>query len=348
MSGCEQHYKHHRMALFTASFCFALGYSAPGFTKPDMQPLGPNIVDKGSEYYYFRVNDFDSADGARHYRVWTAVPRKAEPASGYPVLYMLDGNAVMDRLPETLLKQLSGYSPPVIVAVGYQTSLPFDLNGRAYDYTPVLGTVSAGNANNPRFQRKTGGGPEFRQLLETRIAPQVEQGLRINPERRGIWGHSYGGLFVLGSWLSSSFFHQYYSASPSLSRDNFALLNRLTAINPAQYCHKNLIIMFEYGLELYQSNNPEKAIVTWQFITDKYIESGNLYLQVKLANALFNIGFIYYELNQPETAIFYWKKLVERYETSSHPEIISLVGKAWTNLGQVTMNLNSKSPGFRL
>ncbi|EAA0562678.1 alpha/beta hydrolase [Salmonella enterica subsp. enterica serovar Lexington] len=243
MSGCEQHCKHHRMALFTASFCFALGYSAPGFTKPDMQPLGPNIVDKGSEYYYFRVNDFDSADGARHYRVWTAVPRKAEPASGYPVLYMLDGNAVMDRLPETLLKQLSGYSPPVIVAVGYQTSLPFDLNGRAYDYTPVLGTVSAGNANNPRFQRKTGGGPEFRQLLETRIAPQVEQGLRINPERRGIWGHSYGGLFVLGSWLSSSFFHQYYSASPSLSRDNFALLNRLTAINPAQYCHKNLIIM---------------------------------------------------------------------------------------------------------
>lgn len=242
MSGREQHHKRHRMALFTASFCFALSYSAPVFSKPDMQSLGPNIADKGSEYYYFRVNDFDSADGARHYRVWTAVPRKAAPASGYPVLYMLDGNAVMDRLPETLLKQLSGYSPPVIVAVGYQTSLPFDLNGRAYDYTPVLGTVSAGNANNHRFQRKTGGGPEFRQLLETRIAPQVEQGLRINPERRGIWGHSYGGLFVLGSWLSSSFFHQYYSASPSLSRDNFALLNRLTAVNPAQYCHKNLII----------------------------------------------------------------------------------------------------------
>ncbi|HCM1918995.1 TPA: alpha/beta hydrolase [Salmonella enterica subsp. salamae serovar 28:r:e,n,z15] len=243
MSGREQHHKRRCMALFTASFCFALGYSAPGFAKPDMQPLGPNIADKGSEDYYFSVNDFDSADGERHYRVWTAVPRKAAPASGYPVLYMLDGNAVMDRLPETLLKQLSGYSPPVIVAVGYQTSLPFDLNSRAYDYTPVLGTVSAGDANNPNFQRKTGGGPEFRQLLETRIAPQVEQGLRINPERRGIWGHSYGGLFVLGSWLSSSFFHQYYSASPSLSRDNFSLLNRLTAVNPTQYCRKNLIIM---------------------------------------------------------------------------------------------------------
>lgn len=243
MSGREQHKKRRSTALFSASFCYILGYSTASFAKPDMQPLGPNIADKGSEYYHFRVNDFDSADGARHYRVWTAVPKKNAPSSGYPVLYMLDGNAVMDRLPETLLKQLAEHSPPVIVALGYQTSLPFDLSGRAYDYTPVLKTASAGNENNPRFRRKTGGSPEFSQLLETHIAPQVEQRLAINPERRGIWGHSYGGLFVLGSWLSSSFFHQYYSASPSLSRDNFALLTRMTAVNPVQYCHKNLIIM---------------------------------------------------------------------------------------------------------
>ncbi|WP_079904661.1 alpha/beta hydrolase, partial [Salmonella enterica] len=180
---------------------------------------------------------------ARHYRVWTAIPNKAAPPSGYPVLYMLDGNAVMDRLPEALLKQLADHSPPVIVAIGYQTNLPFDLNGRAYDYTPAPGIKRDGSENNPRFHRKTGGGPAFRQLLERHIAPQVEQGITINPERRGVWGHSYGGLFVLDSWLSSSFFHIYYSASPSLSRDNFALLNRLTAVKPSPFCHKKLIIM---------------------------------------------------------------------------------------------------------
>ncbi len=85
---------------------------------------------KGSAFYHFSVNPFDSADGTRHYRVWTAVPNKAAPASGYPILYMLDGNAVMDRLNDELLKQLAEKSPPVIVAVGYQTNLPFDLNGR--------------------------------------------------------------------------------------------------------------------------------------------------------------------------------------------------------------------------
>lgn len=243
MYGREYRHKRYRITLFLASFCFPLVYSKLSYTKPDMQPLGPNIADKGSEYYNFRVNDFQSADGARHYRVWTAIPYKPAPPSGYPVLYMLDGNAVMDRLPETLLKQLADHSPPVIVAIGYQTNLPFDLNGRAYDYTPASGIEHDGSENNPRFHRKTGGGPAFRQLLERHIAPQVEQGIAINPERRGVWGHSYGGLFVLDSWLSSSFFHVYYSASPSLSRDNFALLNRLTTVKSSPFCHKKLIIM---------------------------------------------------------------------------------------------------------
>ncbi|CAM3713529.1 alpha/beta hydrolase [Salmonella enterica] len=243
MYGREYRHKRYRITLFLASFCFPLVYSKLSYTKPDMQPLGPNIADKGSEYYNFRVNDFQSADGARHYRVWTAIPYKPAPPLGYPVLYMLDGNAVMDRLSEALLKQLADHSPPVIVAIGYQTNLPFDLNGRAYDYTPVLGTGSEDNENNPRFHRKTGGGPAFRQRLETHIAPQVEQGIAINPERRGVWGHSYGGLFVLDSWLSSSFFYMYYSASPSLNRDNFALLKRIMAVTPPPFCHKKLIIM---------------------------------------------------------------------------------------------------------
>ena len=39
-----------------------------------------------------------------------------------------------------------------------------------------------------RFSRKSGGSNNFRQLLETRIAPKVEQGLNIDRQRRGLWG----------------------------------------------------------------------------------------------------------------------------------------------------------------
>ena len=88
-----------------------------------MRPLGPNIADKGSVFYHFSATSFDSVDGTRHYRVWTAVPNTTAPASGYPILYMLDGNAVMDRLDDELLKTIVRKTPPVIVAVGYQTNL---------------------------------------------------------------------------------------------------------------------------------------------------------------------------------------------------------------------------------
>lgn len=232
-----------RKALFSLFSCLTLIYSADTFAKPDMQPLGPNIADKGSAFYRFSINQFDSADGTRHYRVWTAVPNKTAPASGYPVLYMLDGNAVMDRLNDELLEQLTDKSPPVIVVVGYQTNLPFDLNGRAYDYTPAATENGKTNARSGRQGRKSGGSNDFRQLLETRIAAKAEQGLNIDRQRRGLWGHSYGGLFVLDSWLTSSYFQAYYSASPSLGRGNDSLLDRITAIKPSQNCAKHLTIM---------------------------------------------------------------------------------------------------------
>lgn len=85
----------------------ALLYSSGSCARPDLQPLGPNIADKGSAFYHFTQRQYDSVDGERHYRVWTAVPNKAPPATGYPVLYMLDGNAVMDKLSDAFLQQFS-------------------------------------------------------------------------------------------------------------------------------------------------------------------------------------------------------------------------------------------------
>lgn len=231
-----------RIAAFCMLSCMALLYAGKSAAKPDMKPLGLNIADRGSAVYHFSVHQFDSADGKRHYRVWTGVPDRSPPPSGYPVLYMLDGNALMDRLSEDLLKQLTQKTPPVIVAIGYQTPLPFDTHARAYDYTPVAqqqrGAVAVGH-----YAREGGGSATFRQLLEGRIAPTVEKNINIDPDKRGIWGHSFGGLFVLDSWLTSSFFHFYYAASPSLGRDNFVLLERMTSLNQQGGCHKQLYLM---------------------------------------------------------------------------------------------------------
>ncbi len=96
-----------RIAVSCMLSCMALLYAGKSAAKPDMKPLGPNIADRGSAVYHFSVHQFDSADGKRLYRVWTGVPDTSPPPSGYPVLYMLDGNALMDRLSDELLKQLT-------------------------------------------------------------------------------------------------------------------------------------------------------------------------------------------------------------------------------------------------
>lgn len=225
--------------IFIAALVCAF-YGINADAKPDMRPLGPNIADRGSAYYHFNVAYFDSLDGERHYKVWTAIPNAAPPAEGDPILYALDGNAVMDRVSDSLLAQLTQKTPPVIVAVGYQTTLPFDQNARAYDYRP---TVKENSADSGRDSRKSGGSEAFRQLLQNTIVENVERGMKIDPRRRAIWGHSYGGLFIIDSWLASSRFRIYFSASPSLGRGNASLLDKMAEAKADAFSQRSLYLM---------------------------------------------------------------------------------------------------------
>ena len=212
--------------------------TANSYARPDMSPLGPNIADRGSAFYRFTVNTFDSVDGQRHYKVWTAIPNKKPPAAGCPVLYLLDGNAVMDKLSESMLQKLARGNAPVMVAIGYQTPLPFDVAARAWDYIP------AAQAQQPNMRGRTGGGSAiFRTQLEQTIAPQVEKGLPIDVQKRALWGHSYGGVFVLDSFLSSNFFHTFYPAVPSVAGNHSALLHALEGASPQAAAQKSLWLM---------------------------------------------------------------------------------------------------------
>nr|WP_244563451.1 alpha/beta hydrolase-fold protein [Pantoea rodasii] len=113
----------------------------------------------------------------------------------------------------------------MLVVVGYQTALPFDVNARTYDYTPPDAEHGEAGYTFSRG-RKGGGSTAFRSLLEQRIAPVAEKGLHINRQQRALWGHSYGGLFVLDSYLHSAFFTRYYATSLRSVRDFFHCLTR--------------------------------------------------------------------------------------------------------------------------
>lgn len=168
---------------------------------------------------------------SRHYQVWLGIPKQPvtynlskDAESLTKVIYMLDGNAAIDDLDKDKLLRLSQSSPqdaaPVLVFIGYQTPYRFDVNARAYDYTPPL-LLAATGANNA-FQedgrdRLNGGAESFYNVIEREIKPWVHQQLGTKPKQEAIWGHSYGGLFVLYTLFKHpESYQRYFSADPSL------------------------------------------------------------------------------------------------------------------------------------
>ena len=69
------------------------------------------------------------------------------------------------------------------------------------------------------------GADAFLQLIETRIKPAIAAKLAVDPQRQTLWGHSYGGLFVLHTLFTHpTAFQRYIAVEPSLWWGNGMIL----------------------------------------------------------------------------------------------------------------------------
>jgi hypothetical protein len=200
-----------RCLTFIITLIIGVGSPMLAQARPDLErKIGVTVADTQSPDYQFSDLRFNSADGQRHYRIRIVQPRIAPPPAGYPVIYFLDGNAVLMELNTNLLARLAAQKqPPVLVLLSYDNDLRIDANGRSYDYTPAPLQTGGMRAN--------GGADAFLKLIESQIKPAVAAKVAIDPQRQTLWGHSYGGLFVLHTLLTQPASFQYYVAvEPSL------------------------------------------------------------------------------------------------------------------------------------
>jgi len=150
----------------------------------------------------------------RRYRVFLHEPSAKPPPDGFPVLYLLDGNATFATAVETAAMQTrrpaaTGVPPCVIVGIGYPVDTPLDLDRRRFDFTP--------EDANGADQLQGGGATWFSDFIETDLKPTVEAMVPIDRNRQALFGHSFGGLFVLLSLFSHlERFQSYIAASPSI------------------------------------------------------------------------------------------------------------------------------------
>lgn len=166
---------------------------------------------------------FDLAGPGRGepWRLFLHVPRGEPPPEGWPVLHILDGNAVIGTAVDALRVQSAyplgtGVHPGVILAIGYPTEDAYDSVRRSWDMGPPPGqTYPPHREGGP--QVRTGGADDFLAFIEGELAAELARRVPVNPARRAIFGHSFGGLFVLHALFRRPHtFARLISASPAI------------------------------------------------------------------------------------------------------------------------------------
>lgn len=171
--------------------------------------------------------------GGRRFQLFLAIPRTDPPAAGYPLLYMLDGNAAFDALTPAHLESNPGLA---IIGIGYDTELRFDVMARSLDYTPVELPLSPNG-------RRTGGADVFLDLVAGELRELAEAGIHVDPTRRTLWGHSLAGLCTLYALMTKpGAFRRYVSASPSVWWNDQWLLEFEAKITPAG-CEAEVLVV---------------------------------------------------------------------------------------------------------
>lgn len=157
----------------------------------------------------------------QEYRIQVYQPSGPVPASGFPIIYTLDGNstfvmtAEMIRI-QSLRPEKTGVVPAIVVGIGYDMEAPFPPK-RHYDFTMTVPKEELPQAALERPLPEQGGALDFMSFIEDQLKPMVEQKYPANPERRMIIGHSLGGLFVLHMlFVKPESFHTFIAGSPSI------------------------------------------------------------------------------------------------------------------------------------
>lgn len=169
-----------------------------------------------------------SKNTGHDYLIQIYKPPIAPPQHGYPVLYILDGNAIFPSA-ANIAQSIGagstklGLAPLMIVAVGYPQQKTFDVQKRAYDYTPK---PSAEFQAQGKY--KYGGADQFIAFLNEELKPEIAKQFPMNSQQQSIYGHSFGGLFVLYHFFQKpDAFQRYFAASPSLWFDQGMLFQKL-------------------------------------------------------------------------------------------------------------------------
>lgn len=182
----------------------------------------------------------------REYRVVVSAPAGPPPSRGFPVIYVLDGDAWFGPAVEIArVREYQKLPPTVVVGVGYPGARFFDAKRRSFDFTPP----GASDADMAEAGIALGGADQFLAFLNDTLKPWVRERHRIDPDAQILFGHSLGGLFALHAMFTApESFDVYLAASPSVRFSNKVVMKREAAFlsKPARTAVRVLVTAGEF------------------------------------------------------------------------------------------------------
>lgn len=163
------------------------------------------------------------SDTGNHYPVYVEAPAGACATGPLPSIVLMDGDFVFDMARQVARDLIaSGRVPPfVLAAVGYGAGFGQPGNHRVRDYTP---TPFIG-------EPESGGAEAFVQFLCRELWPTLAGRHNLDPQARGIGGHSLGSLLALHAvFRKDPFFRTGWISSPSVWWDDRSILGSVSRL----------------------------------------------------------------------------------------------------------------------
>ncbi len=204
-----------------------------------------------------------ASGSGRRYQVSIAVPQQPAPDGGYPVIYVLDGNAMFLTAVEAVrawARRRDDGAPPqaLVVGIGYPpgSDIPAE---RTFDFTPPLADM--------RGPYRTGGRDDFAAFIVDDLKPVVARDYPVDPQRQALIGHSLAGLFVLGTLTRQpEVFQTWVAMSGSFWFGGHAIVPRIAGFAAERSAdaglERVLLTVGEYEEKVHPAawaRNPERA-----------------------------------------------------------------------------------------
>lgn len=166
-------------------------------------------------------------------------PGYEDTATIYPVVYMLDAFEIFGLQLQTY-QQLTFFEtvpPLILVGINYKLKGKSFIEGlkdyfyiRSRDFTPTCLSleeiIEKHGKDFANFVPVSGGGENFFRFLREELFPFIESEYRVDPNDRGIFGYSLGGLFSTYALFNDpASFQRYFIGSPALWWDDQAVFN---------------------------------------------------------------------------------------------------------------------------